>query len=51
MTGTPDRADSKSTKRIQIDELLAGAQEIVIVHQGKEYTLRITARGRLILTR
>lgn len=51
MTAAEQRPDDKSVKRIHIDELLNGAQELVIVHDNKEYVLRITSRGRLILTR
>ncbi len=51
MNDIPDRENKKPPQRIHIDGILQGAQEVVIVHQDKEYTLRITARGRLILTR
>ncbi|MGD9802607.1 MAG: hemin uptake protein HemP [Hyphomicrobiaceae bacterium] len=38
-------------RRIDIGDLLAGAREVVLVHDGKRYILRVTSRGRLILTR
>ena len=31
--------------------LLKGAKEIIIVHNGADYRLRVTARGKLILTK
>lgn len=32
-------------------ELFGSLREIVILHDGKEYTLRITSNGKLILTK
>ena len=37
--------------RIESTELFDGGSEIVIVHQKKEYSLRITRNGKLILTK
>ncbi len=37
-------------RRINSRELLAGEQEIIIVHAGREYRLRVTSNGKLILT-
>jgi hemin uptake protein HemP len=31
-------------------ELLGGHREVVIVHNGREYRLRLTQSGKLILT-
>jgi hemin uptake protein HemP len=31
--------------------LLQGASELVIVHQGQEYRLRLTRQGKLLLTK
>ena len=31
-------------------ELLGSAQELIIEHNGREYRLRVTQRGKLILT-
>lgn len=33
------------------EKLMAGAREIIIEHEGREYRLRITQLGKLILTR
>ncbi len=37
--------------RYRVDELLKGGREAVLVHRGQEYRLRITATGKLILTK
>ena len=42
-------ADKKP--RIESAHLFQGEREIVIVHQTKEYSLRITRNGKLILTK
>ena len=39
-----------SPPRVRSDELLRGRSELVIEHQGREYRLRITQNGKLILT-
>jgi hemin uptake protein HemP len=31
-------------------ELLGGATELIIEHEGREYRLRVTQNGKLILT-
>ncbi len=36
--------------RVQSDALLGTAKELVIVHNGREYRLRKTQNGKLILT-
>jgi hemin uptake protein HemP len=38
-------------KRITTADLMQGAREIIILHQGEEYLLRITKTGKLILTK
>jgi len=38
-------------KRITTLDLMQGAREIIILHQGEEYVLRITKTGKLILTK
>ena len=37
--------------RIESSHLFQGEREIVIVHRTKEYSLRITRNGKLILTK
>ena len=36
--------------RISSQALLGGRRELVIVHNGREYRLRLTQNGKLILT-
>jgi hemin uptake protein HemP len=38
-------------RRVHSDELLAGSQEIEIIHRNQCYRLRITSLGKLILTK
>jgi len=40
-----------SRRSITSRELLGDAQELIIVHSGEEYRLRITRNGKLILTK
>ena len=37
--------------RVIVSELLAGGREAILVHGGQDYRLRITANGKLILTK
>jgi hemin uptake protein HemP len=37
--------------RIDLVELLRGGREAIIVHNGADYRLRVTANGKLILTK
>jgi hemin uptake protein HemP len=49
----PPAAPPKSprvVRRIASHDLLGDQGELVIVHQGREYRLRITQNGKLILT-
>jgi hemin uptake protein HemP len=54
----PDRAASDlasesltgNPRRIRSEDLLQGCVELLIEHQGREYRLRITQNGKLILT-
>ena len=36
--------------RVTSQELLKDATELIIVHEGREYRLRVTQNGKLILT-
>jgi hemin uptake protein HemP len=38
-------------KRIATADLMQGAREILVLHHGEEYRLRITKTGKLILTK
>jgi hemin uptake protein HemP len=55
--GVPERrkeaADPSRTpqpQRVSSETLLGPARELIIVHSGREYRLRRTQTGRLILT-
>lgn len=38
-------------RRLSVAELLAGDREVILEHHGQDYRLRITANGKLILTK
>lgn len=38
-------------RRIALDDILEGAREAIIIHDGQDYRLRLTANGKLILTK
>ena len=51
---TPDRGQGPKVskiRRLKVSELLAGEREAVLEHDGQDYRLRITANGKLILTK
>ena len=37
-------------RRVRSEDLLKGGVELLIEHQGREYRLRVTQNGKLILT-
>jgi hemin uptake protein HemP len=45
---TPER--STAPRRVASRDLFGGGRELVIVHDGRHYYLRITQNGKLILT-
>ena len=47
----PTSATVPQMRRIASAELMAGHREIVILHDGQEYRLRVTNSGKLILTK
>jgi hemin uptake protein HemP len=42
---------STAPARLESATLFGGGREVVIIHQGQEYRLRITRAGKLILTK
>lgn len=51
--GAPERPSERpgsATPYIRSQELFGTAQEVVIEHNEREYRLRVTAQGKLILT-
>lgn len=56
MTSPSPRDPAPSTpptpaRRIAIADLMGGAVEVILLHDGQEYRLRITRNGKLILTK
>lgn len=49
----PGEASRQTSQRprLKVAELLAGHREAILEHNGQDYLLRITANGRLILTK
>ena len=37
--------------RLQSEQLMQGAQKVVIVHDDSEYTLQVTRQNKLLLTK
>ena len=55
VAATPPALDTKSAgfdsvRRFSSTALLQGERQIVIEHAGREYRLRVTSQGKLILT-
>lgn len=46
-----DERDASTLRRVTSEELLAGKRELVIEHSGEKYRLRLTSKGKLILTK
>jgi hemin uptake protein HemP len=42
---------NQGPRRLKVSELLAGEREAILEHSGQDYRLRITANGKLILTK
>lgn len=46
-----EAAEAKDVRRIDVRTLLDGQRELLLEHEGQTYHLRITANGKLILTK
>jgi len=44
------KANAIPPNRVRSEALLRGGKELVIAHNGREYRLRLTQSGKLILT-
>lgn len=44
------RPNTATARRISSAALLGNADRLIIEHQGRDYQLRLTANGKLILT-
>jgi len=49
-TAAGGATESGAGVRISTGDLFGTAREIVLVHNGREYRLRITQQGKLLLT-
>ena len=49
--GRSARDAGSALRRLRVAELLAGDREVILEHSGQDYRLRITANGKLILTK
>jgi hemin uptake protein HemP len=45
------RPQRPQPRRLKVSELMAGEREAILEHGGQDYRLRITASGKLILTK
>lgn len=49
---SPDHpTTTQQPRRVAVSELLAGAEVVILVHNGQEYRLRLTRANKLILTK
>lgn len=46
-----DRKNADALNEIDVRQLLGEEREAVLVHAGEKYRLRITASGKLLLTK
>jgi hemin uptake protein HemP len=44
-------AEAKEPPAVEASQLLAGGREVVILHRGERYRLRVTQHDKLILTK
>lgn len=47
---TTDLSQVDAVPRYDSEQLFAGSRRVAIVHAGREYSLRLTAANKLILT-
>jgi hemin uptake protein HemP len=47
---TPAKPLKDLAKKVASEALLGARRELIIVHNGREYRLRVTQNGKLILT-
>jgi hemin uptake protein HemP len=47
----PASADAGQTPVFDVRDLLGGGREVIILHAGERYRLRVTANDKLILTK
>ena len=47
----PSSLDAIQTPVLDVRDLLGGGREVIILHAGERYRLRVTANDKLILTK
>jgi hemin uptake protein HemP len=47
----PQNDRTSSAKEIDVASLIGAGREVVLLHRGERYRLRVTANGKLILTK
>jgi hemin uptake protein HemP len=50
-TADTNAGDQLEPRRVDASALFVGAREVILVHEGQIYRLRITSSGKLILTK
>ena len=50
-SSTDEAGRHEEVRRLDADAVFAGHREVVLVHRGQEYRLRITRANKLILTK
>ncbi|WP_244610718.1 hemin uptake protein HemP [Microvirga pakistanensis] len=45
------KGDKPSPREIDVASLIGTGREVVLLHRGERYRLRVTANGKLILTK
>jgi hemin uptake protein HemP len=50
-TAVPSRSSAAQPGSISTAELMGSGRELIILHAGDQYRLRITSNGKLILTK
>ncbi len=50
-TPPPRAGPPRAARAVRSDDLLAGEREVAILHNDETYRLRLTAAGKLILTK
>ena len=49
--GDTDMSRNRAPVRISLSSLMEGQREVIIIHDGDEYRLRLTSNEKLILTK
>jgi hemin uptake protein HemP len=49
--GSSPHVEKAEPREIEVRDLMGDAKEVILLHAGEPYRLRITANGKLILTK